>query len=689
MKPSAHVSLALTSLAIFALLAGCASADIPTPVGTTPGQISPSHSAAPSAVTTVPGLLANGDCSELLRGPELAKSLSTSGGSAHASGDPLFAVIGGLDCTYYLGPQLSADSDDEETDGSGSVVVAIVPSAVAQPSIVAASLAQPVCDSVRTNTGSWGHDCRSTATVAGWWYTLRVHVYDSSTPKTLRANFALVAEQLESTLSAATAPTSVGTAPRFDCAAVNTGGLPVRAIRETADIGDHWQLSEIEGAVFLRAGATSCTFLVQADGESEERELIVYPNELAAYDQCLHSVASNGTPPTPVNIPGVKLAFDIYHLAGLPVICATDGATVIKSWAGYYSESANDQSYLDQLGALLVPVFEAASVYPAPAISSEGTAVSAPTATSQPAPVSPPAGGECKKLLDPAALSSALGLSSKVLVALDDTSLAAVGGMSCRYAFGKRSLVDPEVQVIVAPASIAESEEVASSLLPPVCVPNDSEFDFGGTGCTSLATVNGWWYGLYVTPFKNMSAAKLTGAFDSVKKNLEKSLAKSKGAPHVDVVQPVDCASINVDGLAVESIGRGGWTFYSDGIRPGAEIGAAAFLTAGAVTCQVITKDGAQWRLTINPGTTVPYEQCTVSDNYTGVPEGGPIAVAGVASAFGLTSDYSGSTACATNGTSSVLAYRVLDEPQAPKSWSAKMRGTLSSLLVPVFAATQ
>jgi hypothetical protein len=684
MPVTARICAAVASAALLIALAGCTPTDL-TPVPQATGS-APAPSVAPVGAADT-GALASGDCSQLLDPDALATDLGGSTDATVRAGNVLLAIEGGLDCLYFFGSQPTPDNDFEEALGSGNVTVTIAPLAIADPSEVQASLTSGGCPRGRYFDDDGTFDCGVTAVVNGWWYRLSTHIKRAKTDNSAPASFSAINTKLESALTSSTPPTQVGVMKSFDCAAADTGSAPMRSARVSysdSTQNDFPENREISAAAFLRGGATVCSYVMTIDDEPEQRDIAVYPGATAAYEQCTRSGVAEATP---ISIPGIASAVIVAGADGFTEICATDGVSTVNVLRGYYTDSTDDPTYLDDLSALLSPIFAAAATYPAPVVTIGGAPAPAPSVGPSGAiDAQPPVNDDCMKLVDSGELAAALGKSTRVQTTMDDVFLASASGLSCRYSFGKNSLVDPEVQVVVVPASVVDPSELEAALQPIRCASQKAEFYGGARGCTTSTTVNGWWYALSVTPYSSKSVAGLTSTLVAVQKNLEKKLSAQKAPTHVEVVPPFDCSSANTGGLEVVNYGRGGWDFYSSWERPGAELFAAAYLRTAAVTCMFIAADGAQWELTIHPNDTAAYSQCTVSRTLPGEAAAATLAVDGVEKVVGWPGDYSSTNACATDGTSTIEVNRVLKEKK-PKGWDAKMRSTLGSLLKPVFAA--
>lgn len=331
------------------------------------------------------------------------------------------------------------------------------------------------------------------------------------------------------------------------------------------------------------------------------------------------------------------------------------------------------------IAALVVVLAGCAPVHgPAPAGTHSGSAAastSAPASSaSASAPATPPlVGGDCTRLLDSAALATALGGSTQASVDNGDPLLAVVGGIGCDYAFGKdASSPTSSVSAVIAPSAIADSSEVATSLERPLCTSGK------GADCTATVAVAGWWYSLDVTPHKPASAAVLRASFDTITSDLESTL-KANPAPKVNAVRQFDCAA---------PVTPDGHLFGSRVPPPGySVILGAAFLLAGPTTCSVIPADAlAEWSLNVYPGSASAYYQCAHSLNGEGL----SVTVPGVKTAFALNQAEDAvddTLVCATDGTSTIT---VSDKFHISGDiWDAESLADLGSVLAPAFRSAR
>jgi hypothetical protein len=316
-------------------------------------------------------------------------------------------------------------------------------------------------------------------------------------------------------------------------------------------------------------------------------------------------------------------------------------------------------------GALLVLLTSCFALPSAPAPSP--TALAIPTSAASTVSDSP-----CQNLIDPVSTGDALGVSSTATVVAGDPLFAAVGGFDCKYSVGQGPTEDDYgsddsryVDVTVVPRAIADSRELQASLSSAHCAWDDSSPETYSRNCTSIATIDGWWYSLSVRGFA--TEGQLDPGFSEIAAHLEAALSTTEAPTQVAVVQPFDCSTANV-GTDTQWKGL-------DGFRL-SELRAAATLLAVPRSCYVtIPTDGSIWYLTVYPGAAAAYDQCTRQSS-----DGSTLLVEGAKSAYGY-SNGDGSSACATDGTSLVF----VDMHGGP--WEPAKVHDLSSVLTQTFAA--
>jgi hypothetical protein len=300
----------------------------------------------------------------------------------------------------------------------------------------------------------------------------------------------------------------------------------------------------------------------------------------------------------------------------------------------------------------------------------------APSATGPTAPVvwptsfGPLADGDCAKLLDVAALATALGGSTKSRVTSGDPLLAVVGGIACSYSFGKSATKETgEVSIEVAPSAIADKSERDASLASPTCA---SYADSVGSHCDVIATDGDWWYSVHLFVTDERAATEQQATFTVVTTQLEAALAAAAGLDHVDTVRPFDCSAIEAGGL-LATRSREMPSVYT---QRGA-IYAAAFLLAGPVTCALPSDE-----IVVYAGGASAYDQCAHSLSGTSSSIEFPGIKSTVAVADKTSSD---ARACATDGHSTVT--EELNASDGESSFTAADLASFGALLAPVFAA--
>jgi hypothetical protein len=289
--------------------------------------------------------IADGDCEKILDPTTVALSLTKKKSIVTHWGEPLLFSVGGIDCSYLIGP-IDAYV--------GTVDLKIAPSAVADNAAVTRSLTTRECSTSYEGSPSTS-GCRATATVNGWWYSLRVN----GSAKTQKSAFDKITAGLTAVLSATKAPTSIDSIKPFDCTAVDTGGLAVttRRIQPNVWAGVDDVASEIYAASYLVAGPTTCRFTL-ASGKSWQ--VTVYPGGEALFFRCGHfsTIDDYPGPSSVISIPGVPSTYGKVATNNGPLLCATDGTSLVRV-------SGDDDLILNSkartsLGSILVPVLAAA-----------------------------------------------------------------------------------------------------------------------------------------------------------------------------------------------------------------------------------------------------------------------------------------------------------------------------------------
>jgi hypothetical protein len=654
-----RVCTAAVAATLLVVLAGC------TPTednATTTIPVGGSHGApdsAPNATATDAPVAAEqpvGACDQLLDVAELAADL---GGGKHTSveaGDLLIAVVGGIDCRYYFSdPGSGADSEDYiEPPGSGTVYVTVAPKDIVNSRERDASLTEVTCSTSEQDTDLWRGDCGQTGTVSGWWYHLGVHTV-TPLPE-LRASFTAVSARLVAALSATGAPAPSKFVPPFDCRSADAGGQPVGTIERDAS-----SESEIFVAASLLAGPVGCAYTVGKD----QWTLTVYPGGAHAYDQCTRaSWPADGRGET-LTVPEVKAVFAYPDQSSdyAPEACATDGVNLIfvsRDWQMDGGDPMRSPASVTTLRTLLVPVFAAITSFSVPLSSAWDPPASKGV-------VAPLAGGDCKKLLNIAPIKANLGTASVSHIGSGDEAFSTVGGLDCSYFTGGFNEGNGgEIDVTVAPRSIAHPDVVAATLSIEDCAPSDGY-------CHTISTAGDWWYSLSVYGVK--TAKKTKSAYLTLKTQLVATLTATRAPDAVGVKKPFDCSAVDIAGLTVDASRRVGRNSF------GGPISGAVLLFAGPSVCTFREKNGDAWEAKVYPGTTVAYDQCTQT-TWMGGKDGKVIAVPGVNAAFALQSMDSGSFMCASDGSSSIVAFS-----EGNYNWTAKVRKKLGALLVPIFAA--
>ena len=634
---------ALGALALLVALAGCTPARQPVPAA--------SHTASVAEATPP---LEGGDCAKLLDSASLAAALGWSTNARVDAGDPLLAVVGGIGCDYEFGAS---------SDSTSSVWVVVAPSAIADASAVATSLMPPEC------TPGTEADCAATVEVAGWWYSLDVNPYKPKSAQALRASFDAVKTALETTLRANRAPKQHLVQP-FDCAtAVTPDGRMFGSHSVYPDSSMPHRYSEIQVAAFLLAGPTTCS--VNTPDASAKWSLTVYPGGASAYSQCANSSDGQGTS---IAIPGVKTAFapaqDPDDPVDEPPLCATDGTstiTVVDRNLGV-GDAWGQESPAD-LGSILVPTFRAARSSATVSVTPWTASLPDPSA---PVPVHPLVGGDCNKLLNTKAAGAALGTPKLTYVKADGPLLATVGGLGCDYRMsgdGNSS----DIQLQVAPGSIADPVELAASRMPARCGVDLT--DDNQSTCAATVAVAGWWFSLSIDGFDpNSDEVNPKASFAAIAANLDQTLKSTAAPGRIAAKKPVDCQSADTVGWPVTSSRSVGHYLT--------EVGDAGVLLAGAEECDFTAPNSVGWRLTVYPGSAAAYYVCTQVEGGTGSRS---VSVPGVKTAVALAPD-SGPQACATDGTSTVFVE--WERPDDPP-WNTAALKTLGSLLVPAFEAAK
>ena len=303
------------------------------------------------------------------------------------------------------------------------------------------------------------------------------------------------------------------------------------------------------------------------------------------------------------------------------------------------------------------------------------TTPSSPSSPSTPA-VKALAGGDCTQLLASSSLVTALGLSAEVQVATGDPVLAVVGGIGCDWSFGKPDKsYRNQVQLAVAPGTIADSSEVAASLTSPPCSTHGHYRD-----CTATISVAGWWYNLDVSLYNPKSKTAVRTSFGVITTDLEAAL-KAASAPAAELVHPFDCAAASTKSVPLVS-SRSLQSDYGEISAAYQEIFAAAFLLAGPTTCAATATSG--WSVTVYPGSTSAYYECAHSLNGAGE----SVTIPGFGTAFALDQDSADAPLiCATDGKSTITAADSFHQSGDP--WNTNDSEALALLLVRAFASAK
>jgi hypothetical protein len=312
---------------------------VPTFAAISPSSVPLSTVWDPPASTGTVAVLAGGDCKKLLDPTPAATNLGTANERHIGSGDPAFATIGGLDCSYATG------GFNEGT--GGQIYLTVVPRSIAHPDQIAATLNPADCIS-GTDGGNSG--CHTIAIAGDWWYELRV--YGAKSEKKQKAAYLTLKAQLDVTLKAIPAPDSIGVNTPFDCTAVTAGGLDFSGSRhmDRSNAG-----GPISGAALLLAGPSVCTFDLKKD---DTWEATVYPGSTAAYDQCTRNTWMGGKNGKILSVPGVSSAFALEAIDSGALMCASDGTSSVELLS--FNSRTWSASLRKKLGALLVPIFAAA-----------------------------------------------------------------------------------------------------------------------------------------------------------------------------------------------------------------------------------------------------------------------------------------------------------------------------------------
>jgi hypothetical protein len=298
-----------------------------------------------ASTASAPPAIAGGDCTKILDPTAIAVSLTKKKSVVTHWGDPLLFSVGGIDCSYFVGPV---------GEYVAAVFLKIAPAAVADRGAVERSLSPFACSS-DTNGAQSTSGCNATATVGGWWYSLSV----GGPAKTQKAAFGKIVSNLEKVLTATSAPTQIDPVEPFNCSAVDTGGLSVTTRRTPPSAWPATDVmgAEIQTASFLVAGATTCTFTL-ANGKAWH--VTVYPGGEPLFYRCGHfsTVDDYPGPSSVISIPGVPTAYGKVATNDGPLLCATDGTSLV-SVSGDYDLVLNTKA-LKTLGSILVPVLAAA-----------------------------------------------------------------------------------------------------------------------------------------------------------------------------------------------------------------------------------------------------------------------------------------------------------------------------------------
>ena len=327
----------LVSLGLMVALAGCA----PTPPPAAPPSAPPSPSAT-AVVEEAPRLDEVG-CDGLLPPAETAISLGGSLDSDFGVSDLPLALVGGIGCRFFFGEQGAGDN--------AYVNLSIAPKAIAESSVVAASLTPAVCAPDGTDLMTENSGCSVTAVTAGWWYNLTVISYLSTTSQ--RDGFAAITARLEAALAVQVPPAAATAAAPFDCQSLATGSMPVSSFRREPDPRDGAPVV----AAYQLAGTPVCELTTS---EGIEWRLEVYPRGAAAYESCAQPPTLAPSVSTPVTIPGIAAAQALEPGEGLAGLCSTDGTTLIRSDILVPAPYNWDTAALAAAAAVLEPAFAAA-----------------------------------------------------------------------------------------------------------------------------------------------------------------------------------------------------------------------------------------------------------------------------------------------------------------------------------------
>ena len=665
MSASTRARVAIASCILLIALPGCAAAPDP--------EVSATPSATAAATPTTFGA-----CDTFFDLPTVAAALGGSTDAQVLSSELLLATVGGVDCGYLFGE--TALNGVAGAQDSGYVYVTVAPRAIADLAAVEASLTPANCAPEPNIPVRWSAECSAIVTVGDWWYRLRVNSYASESA--LRTSFDAITKLLESTLQSSVASDHANVVQPFDCASADTGDVPVVGLAREYPATD-----EIATAAYLLAAPATCRFAMPND---ELWDLRVYPGGTAAYDQCTQNnwreLAGSS-----ISVAGVTSAFAFApqpNDLGMEA-CATDGKSTVNIWRSF-PYSATDSSYvwdeasLAALGSILVPVFAAAVP-----VTSLLTASS--TATTPPGTVPPLTDGGCESLFDATTLALLTGGESGLEnVAPDYPLLATVGGINCRYWAQDESGEGKGYAVVsVAPSSIINADELRASLTPAHC-PIEAELAADPhLVCNATVALAGWWYSIRMERLGTVEEQQ--ASFAAVTASLEHTLRAADAPRAIGATHPFDCKDANTTGLSMARWRQALTNFHFPNFQPGissmlSPVSAAAFHLTGPVTCQYTMPSGEPWELTVYQGSASTYDQCTHMGYYF---PGSPISVVGVNSAFMLPGFNEPSRVCATDGTSTIEVVRpfAYDYTEDTSLWPQADLGTLSDVLVPVFAA--
>lgn len=328
----------LVSLGLMVALAGCA----PTPPPADPPSAPPSPSA--TAVVEEATTLGEVGCDGLLPPAETATVIGGSPNSDFGVTQLPLVLVGGIGCQFFFGEQGASDRAE--------VNFSIAPEAIADASVVTASLSSAECAADGTDLMSMNPGCSVTAVTAGWWYSVRFFSFASAAAQ--RDGFAAITALLEAALANHAPPAAAAAVAPFDCQSLATGSMPVSSFRREPDPRDGAPVV----AAYQLAGADICDLTTP---EGAHWWLEVYPGGAAAYESCAQPPTLAPSVSTPVTIPGIASAEALAPDGGLAGLCSTDGSSLIRSDVVLeVSEYDWNSAALAAAAAVLEPAFAAA-----------------------------------------------------------------------------------------------------------------------------------------------------------------------------------------------------------------------------------------------------------------------------------------------------------------------------------------